>query len=377
MTPFLDLGLATAELRPAIDEAVARVLDSGHYIGGAEVEGFEREFAAYCGARHCVGAGNGLDALILLLRGLGIGEGDEVIVPSNTYIATWLAVSAVGARVAPVEPDRATYNLDPNRVSDAITPRTRAILAVHLYGQTAAMRDLDAIARARGLHLIADAAQAHGIRVQGHASAFSFYPTKNLGALGDAGAVVTDDAQLADRIRVLANYGSRRKYFNEARGVNSRLDPLQAAILRVKLETLDEWNARRSAIARAYSERLSGLPGLVLPVVGPGAESVWHIFAVRHPRRDWLASRLSAARVGSLIHYPVPPHRSGAYRDLGFAEGSFPIAEEIAATELSLPLHPHLTGDQVEQVVAAVRSAALADPGSSQAPAQMAPELAA
>jgi dTDP-4-amino-4,6-dideoxygalactose transaminase len=356
--PFLDLRLATEELRAEIDRAIARVVTSGCYILGSEVEAFENEFAAYCGARHCVGVASGLDALTLLLRGLGVGEGDEVIVPSNTYIATWLAVSAAGARVVPVEPDLITYNLHPDRVENAIGPRTRAILAVHLYGQAAAMEALGEIARRRGVTLLADAAQAHGVDLGGVPSAFSFYPSKNLGALGDGGAVVTDDAALAGRIRTLGNYGSRKKYLNEVRGVNSRLDPLQAAVLRVKLQHLDEWNRRRRKIAELYLDQLDGIPDLVLPRVAEGGSTAWHVFAIRHPRRDWLARQLALEEIGTMVHYPVPPHLSEAYRDIGYRRGSFPIAERIAAEELSLPLHPHLTAEQVEEIIGSVCLAA-------------------
>lgn len=358
MIPFLDLRLATGELRPEIDQAIARVVTSGCYILGTEVEAFENEFAAYCGARHCVGLASGLDALTLLLRALGIGTGDEVIVPSNTYIATWLAVSAVGARVVPVEPELSTCNLDPERVENAIGPRTRAIIAVHLYGRTAAMRALGEIAQRRGVMLVADAAQAHGADVRGVPSAFSFYPTKNLGALGDGGAVVTDDAALAERIRALGNYGSRKKYANEVRGVNSRLDPLQAAVLRVKLQHLDEWNQRRRRIGELYLEQLDGIPDLALPRLAEGGSTVWHVFAIRHPRRDWIARQLALEEIGTMIHYPAPPHLSEAYRDAGYRRGCFPIAERIAGEELSLPLHPHLTGEQVEEIIGSVCLAA-------------------
>ena len=358
MIPFLDLRLATEELRPEIDRAIARVVASGCYILGAEVAAFENEFAAYCGAQHCVGVGSGLDALTLLLRALGIGAGDEVIAPSNTYIASWLAVSAVGARVVPVETDLITYNLDPDRVENAIGPRTRAILAVHLCGQRAALEALGEIARRRGVMLLADAAQAHGIDLGGVPSAFSFYPTKNLGALGDGGAVVTDDAALAGRVRALGNDGSRRKYSNEVRGVNSRLDSLQAAVLRVKLRHLDVWNGRRRQIAELYLEQLDGIPDLVLPRVAEGGSTVWHRFAIRHPRRDWLARQLGLEEIETTIHYPVPPHLSEAYRDAGYRRGSFPIAERLAAEELSLPLHPHLTAEQVEEIISSVCLAA-------------------
>lgn len=364
MTPFLDLRPSTGEVRAEIDEAVARVLDSGRYVLGSEVEAFEREFADYCGARHCVGVASGLDALTLLLRALRIGEGDEVIVPANTYIATWLAVSAAGARPVPAEPDPETYNLDPKRAEAAVTARTRAILAVHLYGQRADMTALAEVAGRRGLHLLADAAQAHGARYDGYASAFSFYPTKNLGALGDAGAVVTDDAALADRIRALGNYGSRQKYFHEIRGVNSRMDPIQAAVLRVKLRRLEAWNQRRRQIAARYLAVLEGIPDLTLPRVARGSDAVWHVFPVLHPERDWLARQLEQAGVGTLIHYPVPPHLSGAYRELGFRRGDFPVAERIAREELSLPLHPHLTDEQVEEVAGSVCLAACLPAGA-------------
>jgi dTDP-3-amino-3,4,6-trideoxy-alpha-D-glucose transaminase len=357
LIPFLDLRLATEELRPEMDEAVARVMRSGVYILGPEVETFEREFAEYCGARHCVGVANGLDALTLLLRGLAIGAGDEVIVPAHTYIATWLAVSATGARVVPVEPSPETCNLDAQRVEEAIGAHTRAIVAVHLYGQTAAMEELGEIAQRRGVVLVADAAQAHGVDLGGYSAAFSFYPTKNLGALGDGGAVVTDDAALAERIRVLGNCGSGEKYSNEVRGVNSRLDSLQAAVLRVKLRHLDEWNHRRREIARCYLDQLAGIPGLTLPNIADGCDSVWHVFAMRYPRRDWLARQLAREEIGTLVH-PVPPHLSGAYRDAGLGRGSFPIAEQIAEQELSLPLHPHLTWEQVEEIVGSVCLAA-------------------
>ena len=264
--PFLDLRAAYLELKPEIDAAIARVLDSGWYILGPEVEAFEAEWAEYCGASHAVGVGNGMDALTLALRALQIGPGDEVIVPSNTYIATWLAVSAVGATPVPVEPDLATYNIDPALIPAAITPRTKALLPVHLYGQPADLDPILAIARQHNLAVVEDAAQAHGARYKGcrigaHGDVvcWSFYPGKNLGALGDAGAVTTNRADLADRIRVLRNYGSREKYVNELQGVNSRIDPIQAAVLRVKLKVLDEWNARRCRIAALYSQELASL----------------------------------------------------------------------------------------------------------------------
>ncbi|MCB1366093.1 MAG: DegT/DnrJ/EryC1/StrS family aminotransferase, partial [Rhodobacteraceae bacterium] len=283
MIPFLDLGAAYRELAGDIDAAVARVLASGWYVGGQEVEAFEAEFAAYTESAHCVGTGNGLDALVLALRACGIGPGDGVIVPSNTYIATWLAVSAVGATIQPVEPDPATHNIDPARIAAAVTPDTRAILPVHLYGQPADLDPILDLARKHGLRVIEDAAQAHGARYRGRrigghgdVACWSFYPGKNLGALGDAGAITTGDAGIAERIRRLGNYGSAQKYVHVERGVNSRLDPLQAAVLRVKLAVLDDWNDRRRAIAAAYGEGLAQ-SGLGLPHVPNWAEPVWHL----------------------------------------------------------------------------------------------------
>jgi len=365
---FLDLKAPYEELREALDDACLRVMRSGWYVLGKECEAFEAEFAAYCEARCCVGVGNGLDGLTLTLRALGVGPGDEVIVASNTYIATWLAVSATGATPVPVEPDPATFNLDPARVEAAITPRTRALLPVHLYGQPAPLGPLGAVARRHGLKLVEDAAQAHGARWEGRrvggsgaggssdAAVFSFYPTKNLGAHGDGGAVTTDDPDLAERIRVLRNYGSRQKYHNEVRGVNSRLDEMQAALLRVKLGHLDAWNARRRRLAARYHDGLAGLPGLALPTTLPEAEHVWHVYTVRHPRRDALAERLrDEAGVGTLIFYPVPPHLSGAYADHGWAREDFPIAASLADTVLSLPLHAQLSEADVDYVIDHVR----------------------
>jgi dTDP-4-amino-4,6-dideoxygalactose transaminase len=355
--PFLDLLTPHLELAPELQAAFTRVLNSGWYILGQEVEAFEQEFAAYCEARHCIGVGNGLEALHLILRACDIGPGDEVIVPSNTYIATWLAVSYAGARVVPVEPDPHTYNLDPTRIEAAITPATRAILPVHLYGQPADMDPINAIASRHGLAVIEDAAQAHGARYKGRrvgtlatAAGFSFYPGKNLGALGDAGAVVTNDPALGDRIRTLRNYGSRTKYINEEKGFNSRLDELQAALLRVKLPLLDTWNDRRRSAAARYVEMLAGC-GFDLPFVPDWAEPVWHLFVVRHPRRQDLQQLLSRAGIGTMVHYPVPPHLQAAYAEMNWAEGAFPISEAIHREVLSLPMGPHLTCEQQNTVV--------------------------
>lgn len=355
--PFLDLGAAYRELKTEIDAAIQRVLDSGWYILGPEVDAFEAEWAAYCGADHAVGVANGLDALILALRALDIGPGDEVIVPSNTYIATWLAVTAVGARPVPVEPDPATYNIDPARIAAAITPATRALLPVHLYGQPADLDPILELARKHNIALVEDAAQAHGARykgrrIGGHGDVvcWSFYPGKNLGALGDGGAITTNRADLADRIRVLRNYGSRVKYVNEVQGVNSRLDPIQAAVLRAKLPHLDAWTDRRRAIAAAYAEGLRD-SGLILPHVPDWADPVWHLYVVRSPDRDGLQKRLAEAGVGTLIHYPIPPHMQAAYANLGLAPDALPLARQLAGEVLSLPIGPQLSLAAVKKLV--------------------------
>ncbi|MEO8839726.1 MAG: DegT/DnrJ/EryC1/StrS family aminotransferase [Herbaspirillum sp.] len=357
MIPFLDLKAPYIELRDEIDLAVKRVISSGWYILGPEVEAFESEFAAYCDAVNCVGVANGLDALHLALRAMDVGIGDEVIVPSNTYIATWLAVSQCGATPVPVEPAHDSYNIDPTLIEAAITPRTKVILPVHLYGQPADMDPILAIARQHGLRVLEDAAQAHGARYKGRrigshgdAVAWSFYPGKNLGALGDAGAVTTNDAALADRIRALRNYGSRVKYVNEVQGFNSRLDPLQAAVLRVKLKYLDAWNTRRTAVATQYQHGLAET-NLQLPQVPSWASPVWHLFVVRHPKRDFLQQALSDAGIGSLIHYPIPPHRQQAYAGYAWAPNAFPLASRMANEVLSLPMGPHLHSEQIATVI--------------------------
>ncbi len=360
-TPFLDLRPAYDELRGELDAAYRRVMESGWYVSEREGEGFAQEFAAYCGVRHCVGTGNGLDALHLILRAYGIHEGDEVIVPATTFIATWLAVSYAGATPVPVECDPRTQNLDPARLADAVGPRTRAIIAVHLFGQPADLDPILAVGRRHGIKVIEDAAQAHGGRYKGQrvgslgdAAAFSFYPAKNLGALGDAGAVVTNDGDLAEGVRMLANYGARRKYDHEAKGFNTRLDALQAAFLRVKLRYLDAWNDRRRALAQRYVSRLAGLPGLELPFAPEWAEPVWHLFVVRHAERDATRTRLRAAGVETLLHYPTPPHLSGAYADRGWKRGAFPVAEAFARSCLSLPIGPHMTTVQADHVISSL-----------------------
>jgi dTDP-4-amino-4,6-dideoxygalactose transaminase len=353
---FLDVAATHREIRAELDAAAARVLDGGHFILGEEVERFEQEFAAHCTASHAVGVANGLDALSLALRALGIGPGDEVLVPSNTFIATWLAVSLVGAVPVPVEPREDTFNLDPARIEDAITRRTRAIIPVHLYGQPVEIDEIAVVAAHHGLRIIEDAAQAHGARYRGrrigaHAdiATWSFYPGKNLGALGDAGAVTTDDRALAERIRLLRNYGSREKYVHETAGVNSRLDTLQAAFLRVKLRRLDEWNSRRAAVASHYAKRLAGSP-IVLPVVPPHIEPSWHLYVIRCTQRDSLRAHLAADGIGTLIHYPVPPHAQSAYASLGYSPEDFPVAQRMASEVVSLPIGPHLSLPQVDAV---------------------------
>lgn len=357
MIPFLDLKAPYLELKRELDEAIARVVSSGWFIGGEEVDQFEADYANYCGATYTVGVANGLDALHLALRAMDVVPGDEVIVPSNTYIATWLAVSQCGATPVPVEPDPRTFNIDPALIEAAISPATRVILPVHLYGQPADMDPILAIARKHGLRVLEDGAQAHGARYKGQrlgahgdAVAWSFYPGKNLGAMGDGGAVTSNDPQLADRIRVLRNYGSRVKYVNEVQGYNSRLDPLQAAILRVKLAHLDEWNARRSAIAARYHQGLQGC-GLTLPHVPDWAEPVWHLYVVQNLQRDALHKALADDGVGTLIHYPIPPHLQQAYGYAGWEQGDFPLAERLADQVLSLPMGPFLSISEADQVI--------------------------
>ena len=338
-------------------------MDSGWYLLGKELEAFEEEYASDCEAKYCVAVGNGLDALHLILRAYDIEEGDEVIVPASTFIASWLAVSYTGATPIPVEVDSRTFNLDPNRIEAAITARTKAIMPVHLYGQPADMDPVMAIARKHGLKVVEDNAQAQGARYKGRrtgslgdAAGNSFYPGKNLGAFGDAGAVTTNDAQLADRIRTLRNYGSRKKYYNDFKGFNSRVDELQAAFLRVKLKRLEVWNARRLELATQYLDGLKGTSGLTLPFVPSWAEPAWHLFVIRHKERNLLQQKLTASGIGTLVHYPVPPHLSGAYADRGLVRGSLPITEELADTVLSLPMGPHLSQNEIEFATKTLKS---------------------
>ncbi len=358
--PFLDLRAAYLELRAGIDAAIASVLDSGWYVLGKEVAAFEQEFAAYIESGHCVGVGNGLDALRLLLHAHGVGPNDEVIVPSNTFIATFLAVSDIGATPIPVEPDPHTYTIDAGGIEGAITSSTKAIIPVHLYGQPADMDPIMALADRHNLTVIEDAAQAHGARYKGvrvgtlgHSAAWSFYPGKNLGALGDGGAITTNDGSIAEAVRELRNYGSRIKYVHDEKGLNSRLDEIQAAVLRVKLRSLDTWNARRAAQAEHYITRLGDLD-LTVPRVPAWAAPVWHLFVVQTPERDDLRNKLSDAGIETLIHYPIAPHLQRAYDGLGFSHGSFPISESLSRRVLSLPIGPHLASTDVDKVIAAL-----------------------
>jgi dTDP-3-amino-3,4,6-trideoxy-alpha-D-glucose transaminase len=359
--PFLDLRAAHEELGAELDQAVGRVVDSGRYLLGPELEGFEREFASYCSTRHCVGVGSGLSALELTLRAAGIGPGDEVIVPAYTWVATWLAVSMVGATPVGVDVCAATYNIDPELVRASITPRTAAIVPVHLRGEPADMAAIDEIARSHGLFVLEDAAQAHGARHDGrrvgglgHAAAFSFYPAKNLGALGDGGAVTTDDGELAERLRLLRNYGMRDRYQIESAGVNSRLAEVQAAALRVKLPRLDRWNAARASLSAVYREAFETEGAIAVPETPPWADPVWHLFAIGHRDRDACAESLLERGIESLVHYPVLPHLSSSYPERDGADGGFPVAERLAAAELSLPLYPQLERGSCEAVAAAV-----------------------
>lgn len=360
--PFQDFRAAYEELKAELDDAYHRFMESGWYVLGKEVAAFEEEYAAYCEAKHCVGVGNGLEALHLGLRAVDCGPGDEVIVASNTYIATWLAVTQVGSTVVPVEPDEKTYNLNPELIEQAITPRTKVILATNLYGQPCDYDAIRAVADRRGLIFATDNAQSQGARYKGrrvgglaHFECHSFYPSKNLGAFGEAGAVSTNDEKIADRIKVLRNYGSRVRYHNEVIGYNSRLDELQAALLRVKLRHLDAWNGRRSQLAHLYLERLARSK-CILPFVPDWAEVVWHLFVIRRPDRDALQKYLADHGVQTIIHYPIPPHLSGAYASLGFALGDFPVAERIADEALSLPIGPQLSPSDILAVCSLVAS---------------------
>lgn len=358
--PLVDLRTQYDSIRDEVEEAMRRVLESSAFILGPDVAAFEEEFAAYCGAPHCVGVSSGTAALELALRALGVGPGHEVITTTHTFIATAEAISAVGARPVFVDIDSRTYNIDPDACAAAVTPATRALLPVHLYGQPADMVRLQRVAADHGLALVEDAAQAHGaawqgqpVGARGDAACYSFYPGKNLGAYGDAGAVTCADPALDEQVRLLRNHGRRSKYLHEQIGFGERLDTLQAAVLRVKLRRLAEWTAARRRLAARYSALLAG-SGLALPAVTAGAEPVWHLYVVRTPRRDALLSHLKAQGIGAGVHYPVPLHLQPAYAGLGYRRGALPISEEVAATCLSLPLYPEMSDSQQDRVVGAV-----------------------
>lgn len=361
MINLVDFKKEYTEINEKLNQAIHRVLKSGRFILGEELKQFEKEFADYLGVKFCVGVGNGLDALHLILRALNIGEGDEVIVPANTYIATLLAISHAGAKPVLVEPEENTYNINPELIEDAATDRTKAIMPVHLYGLSTDMDPINEIAERHGLFVIEDAAQAHGAEYKGEkcgslgtAAGFSFYPTKNLGAYGDGGAVVTNDEEIADKVRLLRNYGSRKKYYNEIRGFNSRLDEIQAAILRVKLKHLDEWNAKRRSNAKSYLENINN-DKIILPFEPKGYKHIYHQFVIRCRERDNLQKYLKESGIVTLIHYPVPPHLSQAYADMQLPIDAYPVTKQLADSVLSLPIGPHLSGEQVAYVVEQIK----------------------
>ena len=360
--PFADFSVMHSELQPEINNAITRVVNSNYFIGGEEVSAFERHFADYIGVKHCIGCGNGLDALQLILRAMEIKEGDEVIVPAHTYIATALAVTYAGGTPVYADVEADTYCLDPEKLEKAITPRTKAIILVHIYGQIGRFDRIKAIAEKYNLPVIEDAAQAHGATFDGKkagslgvASGFSFYPGKNLGAFGDAGAVTTNDDELADKVRMIANYGSKVKYQHVVKGVNSRLDPIQAAVLDVKLKKLDIWNARRKEIAAEYKKGLSSIPEVGLPYQTPNTEHVWHIFSILVNDREKVIRELNQDGIQTLIHYPVPMHLHEAYRELKYQKGDFPNAEKIAECEISLPMFYGMTDEQIAYTINAIR----------------------
>lgn len=363
MIPFFTTARMHEQLKAEMADLWQRFYTGNWYILGDLVEQFETEYANFCGVSHCIGVANGLDALQIALRSLSVGPGDEVIVPSNTYIATWLAVSNVGATPVPVEPDPRTWNISPEGIKAAITGSTKAIIPVHLYGQSCEMNKLIPIAKHLGIKIVEDNAQSHGATCDGQPTgsfgdinASSFYPTKNLGALGDAGALTTNDAALADFVRCFRNYGSSKKYYNEVQGINSRLDALQAAILSLKLPRLRQWNAERASIASLYATLLCEIPELTLPYLAPACTHVWHLYVIKSPKRDALQQFLSNRGIQTMIHYPVPPHLQQAYKTSNFSQGAFPVAEELAKQCLSLPLFPGMLPGDVERVCAAIQA---------------------
>ncbi len=357
MVPFVSFEAMHKEIKQEVTEKFKKVYAKNWFIQGEECRAFEEEFADYCNVKYCIGCGNGLDALFLILKGYGIGEGDEVIVPSNTFIATVLAVSHTGATPVFVEPELSSYNINPTLIEKQITERTKAVIAVHLYGQPAKMDEISAIAKKYNLKVIEDAAQAHGAEYKGKkagslgdAAGFSFYPGKNLGALGDGGAVVTNDGQLADKIRALGNYGSDYKYHHIYPGYNSRLDEIQAAFLRIKLKYLDRWNDDRIKTAQKY---LSGItnPDIILPKIMPEVKHVFHIFSLRSKKREDLITKLNKYGIGTNKHYPTPIHLQEAYRNLNIEQGSLPLAEEISETQFSIPMYYGMNEEEVKVVI--------------------------
>ncbi|GAB4450954.1 MAG: DegT/DnrJ/EryC1/StrS family aminotransferase [Bacteroidia bacterium] len=355
--PFLSFEKMHNTIKSEMQKAFEEVYDSHWYILGKKVETFEKQYAEYSQVKYCAGVGNGLDAIIIALKTLNIGKGDSVIVPSNTYIATWLAVSYVGAEIIPVEPDEKTYNINPNLIEQSIKANTKAIIPVHLYGQICEMDKIMSLAKKHNLYVIEDNAQAQGTLHKGkksgsfgHINATSFYPGKNLGALGDAGAITTNDEELYVKAKTIRNYGSQKKYYNEIKGINSRLDELQAAFLSVKLKYLDEWNKERNQIAQWYFDYLKDIPQIILPFIHKDCTSNFHLFVIRTEKRDELQNFLSQNNIGTLIHYPIPPHLQEAYKELGYQKGDFPIAEKIAETCLSLPMYPGLSQTDVEYI---------------------------
>lgn len=360
--PFLNFQPMHDEIRTEMQHAFQEVYDSNWFIMGQQLKNFESEYAAFNQTKYCIGVSNGLDALILSLQALGVKEGDEVIVPSNTYIASVIAISEVGATPIFVEPRIETYNINPELIEEKITSRTKAILPVHLYGQACEMDKIMEIAQNHNLFVVEDNAQAHGSSYKGkltasfgHANGVSFYPGKNLGALGDAGAVTTDDEEVAKKIMALRNYGSHKKYHNEYIGLNRRLDELQAALLEVKLKYLDKWTEERRQIAKKYNQLLKN-SNLILPQTSEHADHVYHLYVIRTDRRNELEEHLNSKGVGTLIHYPIPPHLQKAYKHLGYKEGDFPIAEEIARTAISIPLWFGIQDESLHKVVNTIRS---------------------
>lgn len=363
MIPFLSFTKMNADVKAELLPSFEQFIDKGWYILGEQVKTFEQEYAEFSSTSYCAGVANGLDALIIALKALNIGEGDEVIVPSNTYIASWLAVSFTGAKPIPVEPRLSTYNINPELIEAAITSKTKAIMPVHLYGQCCEMDTIMRIAQKHNVYVVEDNAQAQGATYNGkttgsfgHINATSFYPGKNLGAYGDAGAITTQDEQLLNRACVIRNYGSPKKYYNELKGMNSRLDELQAGFLSIKLKHLHNWNAERIKIANLYQEFLQNTGDLILPQVDDHATSVYHLFVIRTAKRDALQQYLTEKGIGTLIHYPLPPHLQQAYSELNYQAGDFPVAEEIADTCLSLPIYPGLQTNEIRYIADTIQS---------------------